>query len=96
MSLTEKNSYWTKVVADIEEEARARLVKDRIRKYDFALTLPANLRDRVANIMEYEFDDFDDNVFIAQSDPESPVSFGDDDGDEEENKVEKKKVFLKE
>lgn len=80
------------MVENIEEEARAKLLRDRIRKYDFALTLPGNLRNRVAKIIEYEFDDFDDTVFITQSEAETPVSFGDDDQDEEEKQVEKKKA----
>lgn len=94
MSLTEKNSFWTKIVSDIEEESRAKLRKERIKNLDFSMTLPEDLRDRVANIMEYEFDDFDDTVFITESDVDIPMPFDEemDELDEEENKVESKKV----
>uniref|UniRef100_A0A1A9WCH2 Uncharacterized protein n=1 Tax=Glossina brevipalpis TaxID=37001 RepID=A0A1A9WCH2_9MUSC len=78
MSLTEKNSFWTKVVSDIEREAYERTLAERIRNYDFSLTLPNSLRKRVEKILEYEYDEFDRNVFIVESSVDTPISFGED------------------
>ncbi|XP_023305602.2 uncharacterized protein LOC111687396 [Lucilia cuprina] len=84
MSLTEKNSYWTRVVEDIERKARWQSKKDVIRKYDFSVTLPKNLRKRVAKILPYEYDEYDKHVFITESEMETPISYGGDDDDEED------------
>ncbi|KAM7348590.1 uncharacterized protein ACRADG_007864 [Cochliomyia hominivorax] len=97
MSLTEKNSYWTRVVEDIERKARQQTRKDKIKKYDFSVTLPANLRKRVAKILPYEFDEYDKNVFITESEKEPSISFGDDEEEEKEiTKKEKKPVEFNE
>lgn len=89
MSLTEKNSYWTRVVQDIERKARQQTKKDIIKKYDFSVTLPGKLKKRVAKILPYEFDEYDKNVFITESEMEAPISFGED-GEDEEDKAKRK------
>lgn len=98
MSLTEKNSYWTRVVEDIERKAVLSTKEDAIKKYDFSLTLPKKLKKRVAKILPYEFEKYDKNVFIEEATIETPKSYG---GDVEEeaamkkgSKVRRRKYFL--
>ncbi|XP_005191645.1 uncharacterized protein LOC101901116 [Musca domestica] len=92
MSLTAKNSYWTRVVGEIEKKSMLKTRKEAIKKYYFSLTLPKALRRRVAKILPYEFDEYDKNVFIEESTVEAPMTLDEgDDEEEEEEKKEKKK-----
>ncbi|XP_073827921.1 uncharacterized protein [Musca autumnalis] len=90
MSLTAKNSYWTRVVGEIEKKSMLKTRKEAIKKYDFSLTLPKPLRKRVAKILPYEFDEYDKNVFIEESTVEAPLTLDEDD-DDDEKKEEKEK-----
>uniref|UniRef100_A0A1B0AHU0 Uncharacterized protein n=1 Tax=Glossina pallidipes TaxID=7398 RepID=A0A1B0AHU0_GLOPL len=94
MSLTEKNSFWTKVVSNIERDAYERTLNDRIKNYDFSLTLPVTLRNRVAKILQYEYDEFDRNVFIAESSVDTPISFGEDEAEADDGIKKKKTIDL--
>uniref|UniRef100_A0A1I8Q8V4 Uncharacterized protein n=1 Tax=Stomoxys calcitrans TaxID=35570 RepID=A0A1I8Q8V4_STOCA len=86
MSLTAKNSYWTRVVGDLERKSALKTRKETIKKYDFSLTLPKSLKKRVAKILPYEFEEFDKNVFIAESTVEAPLCYDnkEDKGNEEQ------------
>ncbi|XP_061392304.1 uncharacterized protein LOC133327783 [Musca vetustissima] len=98
MSLTAKNSYWTRVVGEIEKKSMLKTRKEAIKKYDFSLTLPKSLKKRVAKILPYEFDEYDKNVFIEESTVEAPLQLDDeeDDDDEKEGEKEKRKVDFNE
>ncbi|XP_075155797.1 uncharacterized protein LOC142229143 [Haematobia irritans] len=94
MSLTAKNSYWTRVVGELERKSALKTQKEAIKKYDFSLTLPKALKKRVAKILPYEYEEYDKNAFITESVVEAPIRVSEDeDEDEEDTERQKKKKF---
>ncbi|XP_055846371.1 uncharacterized protein LOC129912245 [Episyrphus balteatus] len=52
-----QNNYWQMVIKQIELNALKKNRRDRIKNYDFYLTLPKNLHQRVAKIIPLEYSD---------------------------------------